>query len=153
MTRTVDDVRAYLRTQVNNALRRLGMYGDEVSLMLLFDALAYTESIESEWAAERDALRQRGKFVSTGVGGAMESVLPDIGRGVSAIALVYAEFAHRAGWSERNNWKYPNLGHLPLGARQQRRGRALGDDGRRRHQPGWAMGCDRKLSALYLSPQ
>lgn len=33
-----------------------------------------------------------------GVRGAISSVFPDVGRGDSAIASVYAEFAHRAGW-------------------------------------------------------
>lgn len=67
MTRTIEEVRGYLRAKVNDALRRLGMYGDELSLILLFDALAYAEGIENDWAAERVALRGRGWFVSTGV--------------------------------------------------------------------------------------
>lgn len=45
MTRTIDEVRGYLRTQVNSAVRRLGMYGDELSLILLFEALAYAEGM------------------------------------------------------------------------------------------------------------
>lgn len=98
MTRTIDQVRDYLRTQVNHALRRLGVYGDETSLILLFDALAFTEGIDEEWKAERDDLRERGVFWPTGVRGAISSVFPDVGRGDSAIASVYAEFAHRAGW-------------------------------------------------------
>src|SRR5262245_59159738 len=98
MTRTIDEVREYLRTQINHALRRLGMYGDELSLILLFDALAYTDGIEHDWKTERDTWRRRGLFVSTGVRGAMAAVLPGIGRSDCAIASVYAEFAHRAGW-------------------------------------------------------
>jgi hypothetical protein len=49
MTRTIHEVREHLRTQINHALRRLGMYGDELSLILLFDALAYTDGIEHDW--------------------------------------------------------------------------------------------------------
>jgi hypothetical protein len=57
MTRTLDEVRGYLRTQVNSALRRLGMYGDELSLILLFDALAQLRYAELTLDRDGDQLR------------------------------------------------------------------------------------------------
>jgi hypothetical protein len=98
MNRSGDEIRAYLRQQIDHAVRRLGMYGDELSLILLFDALAYAEGIEELWSQERDSLRERGAFNATGVRGALETVFSQVSRGEGAIGSVYAEFAHRAGW-------------------------------------------------------
>ena len=98
MTRSAEEVRGYLAGQVNQATRRLGMFSDETSLLLLFRALAFTDGLEDQWDAEHESLRKRGAFLSTGVHGAFQYVLPDVGRGDAAIASVYAEFAHRVGW-------------------------------------------------------
>ncbi|WP_214108635.1 hypothetical protein [Acrocarpospora catenulata] len=90
------EIRAYLRTQLNNMLRRPGMYGPEVALRLLLDYLSYAEREEDAWAEEHEALHSRGAFNAFGVAGAFSSVIP--GRDDNAVASIYAEFARDRGW-------------------------------------------------------
>jgi len=96
MARTVADVRGYLLSELNSALRRTGMYGGEMALRLYFDAVAYADEREQDWRRETDLLHERGAFVSTGVSGAVERVLGE--RSEHVMASVYAELAHRYGW-------------------------------------------------------
>jgi hypothetical protein len=92
------EVHEHHRQQVNNALRRPGMYGpDESSLRLLMDAMAVVDGRREDWAAEFDALRSRDAFAPTGVAGAVSTVLPSTAR-LDAAASVYARVAHRLGW-------------------------------------------------------
>ena len=70
MARTVADVRGYLLSELNSALRRTGMYGGEMALRLYFDAVAYADEREQDWRRETDLLPDRGAGVSTGVSGA-----------------------------------------------------------------------------------
>lgn len=94
--RTVEQVREYLFTQINSALRRPGLFGGEIALRIYFDAMAFTDDREQVWSEEQDSLRARRAFLSTGVRGAFESLW---GAGTDDMAAsVYAEFAHRHGW-------------------------------------------------------
>jgi hypothetical protein len=96
--RPVEEVRAYLLDQINLSLRRLGMYGGEMALIVLFDALAHVERRDEQWQSERATLRSRRAFTSIGVAGAFGDVLPKAVRHDDAVASVYAEIASRFGW-------------------------------------------------------
>ncbi|SBT42523.1 hypothetical protein [Micromonospora auratinigra] len=95
-----DEIRAHLRTEVNRALRRPGMYGDEMTLIMLCRTLAVAEGIEDVWRAEYDARHDLGWFPPTGVLGAVRRFLPAGHRAYDAVASIYAGFAHRVGWLE-----------------------------------------------------
>ncbi|WP_439678278.1 hypothetical protein [Embleya sp. MST-111070] len=92
-----DEIRAYLRGQVNLALRRPGMYGDEVALRLLVDHLLFTEGRPDAWTTQQRQWEERGAWTSQGIAGAFGDLLPRDCRSYS-VASVYAEFAHRRGW-------------------------------------------------------
>ncbi|MGA4992291.1 hypothetical protein [Nonomuraea bangladeshensis] len=96
--RSSAEIRTYLKSQLNQALRRLGMFGGETSLRLLFDHLAYAEHQETEWAQAIQSLERRGAFTSLGVTGALATVLPDLRH--DGVASIYAELAHDRGWLE-----------------------------------------------------
>ena len=96
---TVGELRAYLLTQFNQALRRLGMYGGEDALRLLADALAFADARQPEWNATVAALQTQGAANSAGVRGAFQRVWGDHGASPSdAVASVYAEVALPQGW-------------------------------------------------------
>lgn len=69
------DVRDYLEQQLNQAIRRPGMFGGEVGLQLYCDALAVADDIEGGWTRVQGGLRAWGASGSTGVTGAVERVL------------------------------------------------------------------------------
>ncbi|TMR10810.1 hypothetical protein ETD86_38000 [Nonomuraea turkmeniaca] len=46
--RSSAEIRAYLKTRLNQALRRPGMFGGEMALRLLLDHLAYAEHQDQE---------------------------------------------------------------------------------------------------------
>ncbi|SEU34901.1 hypothetical protein SAMN05421811_112140 [Nonomuraea wenchangensis] len=94
--RSSTEIRTYLRHQLNQALRRPGMFGGETALRLLFDHLAYAEHQETEWAQALRSLEMRGAFNSLGVTGALATVLPDLRD--DGVASIYAEAAHDRGW-------------------------------------------------------
>ncbi|MFC6015497.1 hypothetical protein ACFP2T_04700 [Plantactinospora solaniradicis] len=98
LERDADDIRAYLRGRVNSAIRRLGVFGGEVSLVLLGEALAYACGQEQQWERQRAELKDRDAFYPTGVTGAAQDVLRRDDRPDDAVASVYAELAHRNGW-------------------------------------------------------
>ncbi|WP_144120084.1 hypothetical protein [Catellatospora sichuanensis] len=98
MTRSAEAIRQYLHGQVNQALRRPGMYGGEATLYVLLDALAYADGVDAELHREREDLRARWMSLPTGVLGAVEQVFPEHPRPDTAMTSVYAEFAHRVGW-------------------------------------------------------
>ncbi|MFE7531576.1 hypothetical protein ACFU7Y_38595 [Kitasatospora sp. NPDC057542] len=94
--RTAREVREYLLTQLNDALRRPGMYGGETALRLYLDAVAFADAAEQAWQQElKDLQTRRGSF-STGVSGAFQDLWGDAHEG--AVASVYAEIAYRQGW-------------------------------------------------------
>ncbi|MFD7137286.1 hypothetical protein [Streptomyces sp. NPDC059894] len=94
--RTAQDVREYLLTHLNGALRRPGMYGGETALRLYFDAVAFADAAEQAWREELKDLQARRASFSTGVRGAFQDLWGDAHEG--AVASVYAEIAHRQGW-------------------------------------------------------
>ncbi|MEU8399607.1 hypothetical protein AB0C28_30865 [Nonomuraea sp. NPDC048892] len=104
--RSSAEIRAYLKDQLNQALRRPGMYGDEIALRLLFDHLAYAEHQDEEFAQALRTLTSRGAFNGGGVTGAISTVLPDSsGHGVASI---YAELAHDREWLQADRTLTPD---------------------------------------------
>jgi hypothetical protein len=81
---------------MNDAVRRVGMYGGEIALELYFDALAFVDRREAEWAAERAGLRDRRAATPQGVDGGVEVVLGH--RSSDVMSSVYADIAHRLDW-------------------------------------------------------
>lgn len=94
--RTAQQVLDYLLTQLNDALRRSGMYGGEMALRLYLDAAAFADNAERAWHTELRDLKTRRMFSPTGVRGAFQNLWGDAHEG--AVASVYAEVAHRQGW-------------------------------------------------------
>ena len=94
--RTLGDVRAYLLDQTAHALRRPGLYGGEVSLVLLLRALAFTDGREQQWEEEMAALQARKASGAAMVIGQVTAALGR--RDTYATASVYAEAAYRHGW-------------------------------------------------------
>ncbi|TDC59422.1 hypothetical protein E1258_17985 [Micromonospora sp. KC207] len=92
------EARRHHRKQVNDVLRRPGMYGrDETAERLVLEAMAAVNGSLSRWWAECDGLRERRAFTATGVRGAYCDVLP-AGALRDATASMYAGIAHRCGW-------------------------------------------------------
>ncbi|GHF33551.1 hypothetical protein FHX82_005295 [Amycolatopsis bartoniae] len=94
--RTVDDVRAYLLDQIGRALRRPSAYGGEVSLILLFRVLAFTDCREQQREEELAALQAREASGAAMVIGRVTAALGS--RDTNAMASVYTEAAYRQGW-------------------------------------------------------
>ncbi|MFE9796561.1 hypothetical protein ACFYRL_33065 [Streptomyces goshikiensis] len=94
--RTAQEVREYLLTHLNDALRRPGMYGGEAALRLYLGAVAFAADAEQEWQEELKDLQTRRGPSSSGVRGAFQDLWGDAHEG--AVASVYAEIAHRQGW-------------------------------------------------------
>lgn len=91
-----DDIHAYLVGRLNDALRRPGLWGGELSIRLMQDHLLFVEQRLGVWEEEQRTLTERGAWSSTGVKGSFHDFLPaDHG---CAMASVYAEFARRQGW-------------------------------------------------------
>jgi hypothetical protein len=94
--RSSAEIRAYLKAQLNEALRRPGMFGGEIALRLQLDHLTYAERAEEAWAEQLRMLESRGAFNGRGVTGALSTVLP--GACEDGVASIYAELAHQHGW-------------------------------------------------------
>jgi hypothetical protein len=93
------EIREYLLTQFNQALRRPGLYGGEIALQLLIDALAFADARQPEWNRAQASLRTRGATTSLGVRGAFQRLWGDHGaRPDDAMASVYAEMTLPLGW-------------------------------------------------------
>ena len=93
------DLRGYLLTQFNQALRRLGMYGGEDALRLLTDALAFADARQPEWNETVAGLQAQGAATSARVRGAFQLLWGDQGPTPhDAVASVYAEVALPRGW-------------------------------------------------------
>ncbi|GGV74093.1 hypothetical protein GCM10010277_88060 [Streptomyces longisporoflavus] len=91
-----DDIRAYLIGQLNLALRRPGMFGNEGALRMLVDHLLFVEAQPEALAEQQKVWKERGAWTSAGVTGAFQGFVP--GRCDDGMASVYAEFARRRGW-------------------------------------------------------
>jgi hypothetical protein len=90
------EIHTYLVTRLNDALRRPGIWGGELAILLTLDHLLFAERRQGAWDDEQRALKQRKIWTATGVKGAFEGVLP--ADHDTNVASVYAEFAHRQGW-------------------------------------------------------
>jgi hypothetical protein len=96
---TAGDLRGYLLTQFNQALRRLGLYGGEDALLLLADALAFADACQPEWSETIAGLRADGAATSARVRGAFQGLWGDQKPSPhDAVASVYAEAALPSGW-------------------------------------------------------
>lgn len=93
---TPGDIRGYLLSQLGLALRRPGMYGNEIAHRLYLDAVAFAHGQEQALDDEMAALRSRKAFNSLGVTGAVESILGFTASDV--MTSVYVEIAHRYAW-------------------------------------------------------
>ncbi|MFC4517560.1 hypothetical protein [Streptomyces ehimensis] len=91
-----EEIHAHLVTQLNDVLRRPGMWGGELTIRLMLDSLLFVERRPGVFDDERRALERRKAWSPTGVTEAFESFLPT-DHDTSA-ASVYAEIAHRQGW-------------------------------------------------------
>ncbi|MFI9585734.1 hypothetical protein ACIHCQ_28675 [Streptomyces sp. NPDC052236] len=94
---TADEIRAYFIEELNPALRRPGMYGNEGALRTLIAHLLFVENEPDAWTEQQSALEDRGAWTSTGVTGAFWDLIPG-GSYEFGMASVYSEFAHRRGW-------------------------------------------------------
>jgi hypothetical protein len=93
------DLREYLLTQFNRALRRLGMYGGEDALLLLADALAFADGCQPKWNETLAELQAQGSATSARVRGAFQCLWGDhTPNPHDAVASVYAEAALPQGW-------------------------------------------------------
>ncbi|MFD7616161.1 hypothetical protein [Streptomyces sp. NPDC059802] len=92
-----DEVRAYLVGQLNLALRRPGMFGNELGLRILVDHLLFVECRPEALAEQQRVWEERGAWSNIGVAGAFRDLIPD-SYYEYGMASVYAEFAHRRGW-------------------------------------------------------
>ncbi|TKK90202.1 hypothetical protein FDA94_07240 [Herbidospora galbida] len=96
--RSAEEIRDYLADQLNDVLRRPGLYGNETALRVVFDHYAYVDGREETWRAEQETMRSRGALAPTGVQGAIRNVLGTPDGDDHAVASVYAEFARSQGW-------------------------------------------------------
>lgn len=90
------DVREYLLSELNAALRRPGMHGGEITIQVYLDAVAYTYGHTRFINGEKSSLQAAGAFLPTGVSGAFERLW-----GIASddmAASVYAELSWRHGW-------------------------------------------------------
>ncbi|MEV8637968.1 hypothetical protein AB0395_40590 [Streptosporangium sp. NPDC051023] len=94
--RTSTEIHGYLVEQLNQALRRPGMYGGETAVRLVIEHLSYAERAEDVLAANHEAMESRGSFTGSGVSGAFARLIP--GSYECGMASVYAEFARERGW-------------------------------------------------------
>jgi hypothetical protein len=96
---TAGELRGYLLTQFNQALRRLSMYGGEDALRLLADALAFADARQPEWNQTIAELQTQGAATSARVRGAFQLLWGDQRPSPhDAVASVYAEVALPHGW-------------------------------------------------------
>ncbi|MDT7843063.1 hypothetical protein [Streptomyces justiciae] len=94
---SADEMHAYLVDQLNHALRRPGMFGGEIAILMLLDHLLFMEGqLECRWEAVREPLRERGASTAIGVKGVFRELIR--GRDEHDVASVYAEFAHQRRW-------------------------------------------------------
>ncbi|MFD4346631.1 hypothetical protein ACFWQ6_17545 [Streptomyces coelicoflavus] len=96
---TAEEIHAHLVDQLNQALRKTGMFGGELALRILLEHLLFVEGRPEAFARQRQDWEDRGLWPATGVTGAFREVIP--GRNYEyGTASVYAEFAQRSGWLE-----------------------------------------------------
>ncbi|SIN45019.1 hypothetical protein SAMN04489832_7372 [Micromonospora cremea] len=74
------------------------MWGDEITLRLFMDAVAFVDGLDEVWQAEWKRLEARGAFTSLGVHGAFAKILPNYRDDGAAVASIYAGIAWRLGW-------------------------------------------------------
>jgi len=93
-------MRSYLIEQLNHVLRRPGMYSRDVesAMWMMFDHLAYLEGADTQswWRDLRDQWSSRGAFISTGVTGAFQRLIP--GNVTDAVSSFFGEAAWMRGW-------------------------------------------------------
>jgi hypothetical protein len=94
----LEEVRRYHLDRLNQALRRPGMWGGELSIRLFMDDVAFVDGMNELWKQEQDDLRARGASNALGVQGAFAAILPGYRDHGAAAASVYAEIAWRRGW-------------------------------------------------------
>ncbi|WP_327109183.1 hypothetical protein [Nonomuraea glycinis] len=94
--RPSEDIHGFLVEQLNQTLRRPGMYGGEAAVRLVIDHLAYVERSEAAVAGHYEAMESCGSFIVTGATEAFSRLIPDSNE--YGMASVYAEFAREREW-------------------------------------------------------
>jgi len=92
-----DEIHAYLIRQLNLALRRPGMFGNESAVRMLLDHLLFVEGQPEAWTEQQRAWEVCGAWSNTGVTGAFRDFMPGLSCEYG-MASVYAEFAYDRGW-------------------------------------------------------
>jgi hypothetical protein len=92
-----DEIHAYLIGQLNLALRRPGILGNEAALRRLLDHLLFVEGQPEAWTEQQRAWEVCGAWSSAGVTGAFRDFIPGLSYEYG-MASVYAEFAYDRGW-------------------------------------------------------
>jgi hypothetical protein len=95
---SVDEIRQYHLQRLNSALRRPGMWGNEITIRVLMDAVAFVDGLDEAVREETDVLRTRRAFNALGVLGGVQDVLTGYQGHHDAVASVYAEIAWRYDW-------------------------------------------------------
>ncbi|WP_328564365.1 hypothetical protein [Streptomyces coelicoflavus] len=96
---TAEDIHAHLVDELNQALRKTGMFGGELALRILLEHLLFVEGRPEAFTRQRQDWEDRGLWSAIGITGAFREVIP--GRNYEyGMASVYAEFAQRSGWLE-----------------------------------------------------
>lgn len=95
---TLHEMRQYHVSRLNEALRRPGMWGRELTIRMFMDAVAFVEGLEEVWRHEQEMLRTRGAFNALGVHGVVTELMPRYRDDGAAVASVYADIAWRHGW-------------------------------------------------------
>lgn len=94
----LEEIREYHLERLNQALRRPSMWGQETTIRLFMDEVAFVSGMGELWKQDLDELRQRGAFTAAAVSGAFAANLPSYRDHGAAVASVYAEIAWRRGW-------------------------------------------------------
>lgn len=115
--KTIEEARDRLIQHANDAVRRPGIWGGELTIRILLADLAFIDEADDAWTAEQQQLRDRGSWTEIGVRGAFATIFG--GRQQprthdETVGSVYADIAHRLG--------YLHLDHAlsPTGYRQLR---------------------------------
>ncbi|MCX5397766.1 hypothetical protein [Streptomyces sp. NBC_00102] len=122
------DIRAHFVDRLNSALRRPGMWGDELVLRMMCEDLLYVEGRTGVWSRQQTSWEVSGAWSANGAKGAFARHLHSDGP-ADAVVSLYGEFAHRAGWLRAVR---------VLGAGEYARLRATAPDWVRGEDRGWS---------------
>lgn len=94
---TAEEIHSHLVDELNQALRRPGMFGGEMALRIMVNHLLIAERQPDGLEAQTQVWKARGAWPSMGMTGAFLPLIPSRNYD-SGMASVYAEFARDRGW-------------------------------------------------------